>query len=61
MDNPFEKKPVEIIVEQMNLNLTKMDSIINDLKDIKLLIDRIDSQHDKSHIPIPKSKGWFYN
>jgi len=68
MENAFEKKPIELVDSKidslqthLNNTLNKMDEILKDLKEIKeCLIKNEEPTKDDSHIPHPKSKGWFY-
>jgi len=70
MENAFEKKPIELVDSKidslqthLNNTLNKMDDILKDLKEIKECLKRMDEvpTKDDSHIPHPKSKGWFYS
>ena len=64
MENPFEKKPIELVQDKLeDLNsmslriIEKMDNMIQDLKEIKEHLNKVD---DAVVVEKPKSKGWFY-
>lgn len=64
MENPFEKKPIELVQDKLeDLNsmslriIEKMDNMIQDLKEIKEHLNKVD---DEVIVEKPKSKGWFY-
>ena len=64
MENPFEKKPIELVQDKLeDLNniskriVEKMDNMIQDLKEIKEHLKKVD---DAVIVETPKSKGWFY-
>ena len=64
MENPFEKKPIELVQDKLeDLNsmslriIEKMDNMIQDLKEIKEHLNKVD---DPVVVEKPKSKGWFY-
>jgi len=64
MENPFEKKPIELVQDKLeDLNsmslriIEKMDNMIQDLKEIKEHLNKVD---DAVVLEPPKSKGWFY-
>ena len=65
MENPFEKKPIELVDSKidslqthMNNTLNKMDDILKDLREIKECLKRMDEEPTKDEPT--KSKGWFY-
>ena len=62
MENPFEKKPIELVQDKLeDLNtislriIEKMDNMLEDLKEIKEHLKKVDDS-----VEPPKSKGWFY-
>ena len=64
MENPFEKKPIEMVQDKLeDLNtislriIEKMDYMLEDLKEIKEHLKKVD---DAVIVEKPKSKGWFY-
>jgi division protein CdvB (Snf7/Vps24/ESCRT-III family) len=64
MENPFEKKPIEMVQDKLeDLNtislriIEKMDNMLEDLKEIKEHLKKVD---DEVIVEKPKSKGWFY-
>lgn len=64
MENPFEKKPIELVQDKLeDLNtislriIEKMDNMLEDLKEIKEHLKKVD---DEVIVEPPKSKGWFY-
>ena len=65
MDNPFEKKPIELVQDKINdINsislriIQKMDNMLEDLKEIKEHVKKVD---DVVIVEKPKQKGWFFN
>jgi len=64
MENPFEKKPIELVQDKLeDLNsislriIEKMDNMIQDLKEIKEHLKKVD---DAVIVEKPKKNGWFY-
>ena len=64
MENPFEKKPIEMVQDKLeDLNtislriIEKMDNMLEDFKEIKEHLKKVD---DEVIVEKPKSKGWFY-
>lgn len=65
MENPFEKKPIELVQDKINdINsislriIQKMDNMLEDLKEIKEHLKKVD---DAVIVEKPKQKGWFFN
>ena len=65
MENPFEKKPIELVQDKINdINsislriIQKMDNMLEDLKEIKEHVKKVD---DAVIAEKPKQKGWFFN
>ena len=65
MENPFEKKPIELVQDKINdINsislriIEKMDNMIEDLREIKEHLKKVD---DAVIVENPKQKGWFFN